>query len=298
MEKHFNKELVMAKKDNEDFGNSTKCCICDNDYVDNDVKVRDHCHITGKHKGSVHRDYKINVKLNHKIPVVLHNLKNYDSHLIMQELGKLSLKINVMPNGLEKYVSFSFNNKLSFIDSFQFLSSSLDDLVKYLNKDDFKYLSQEFDNNVSDLVKQKGFYHYEYMSNFEKFKEQLPNKEKFYSSLTGKKISDKEYKHALNVWNKFETKTTKDYHDLYLKCDVLLLTDVFEKFRNNNLKNYGLCLSHYLSTPALSWDAIPNMTKVELELIPDPDMYIFLEKGTRGGVLIFLIDIVKSAINI
>ena len=85
---------------------------------------------------------------------------------------------------------------------------------------------------------------------------------------------------------------------MYLKCDVLLLTDVFEKFRNNNLKNYGLCLSHYLSTPALSWDAIPNMTKVELELIPDPDMYIFLEKGTRGGVLIFLIDIVKSAINI
>ena len=96
-------------------------------------------------------------------------------------------------------------------------------------------MSQEFDNNE-----------------FEK----LPSKEKFYSSLTGKKISDKEYKHVLNVWNKFEMKTMKDYHNLYLKCDVLLLADVFEKFRNNSIKNYGLCPSHYLNVPALSWDAM------------------------------------------
>ena len=79
-------------------------------------------------------------------------------------------------------------------------------------------------------------------------------------------------------------KTIKDYRDLYLKCAALLLADVFEKFRNNSLKNYGLCPSHYLSAPALSWDAMLNMTKVELELIPDPNMYIFFEKGTRGGV--------------
>ena len=75
----------------------------------------------------------------------------------MQELGKCNLKINVIPNGLKKYMSFTINNKLSFSGSFQFLSSSLDSLVKYLNKDDFKYLSQEFDNNALDLVKQKGF---------------------------------------------------------------------------------------------------------------------------------------------
>ena len=77
-------------------------------------------------------------------------------------------------------------------------------------------------------------------------------------------------------------KTMKDYHDLYLKCDVLLLANVFEKFKNESLKNYGLCLSHYLSAQALSWDVILNMTKVKLDFIPDPDM--FFEKGTRGGV--------------
>ena len=129
----------------------------------------------------------------------------------MQELGKFSLKINVVPNGLEKYISFSINNKLSFIYSFQFLSSSLDSLVKNSSKDDFKYLSQEFDNNILDFVQQKVFYPYEYMTDFKRFEEQLPSKEKLYSSLTGKKISNKKYDHILKVWNKFEMTTIKNY---------------------------------------------------------------------------------------
>ena len=85
------------------------------------------------------------------------------------------------------------------------------------------------------------------MSNFEKFKEELPSTERLYNLVTGKIISYKEYKYILNVWNKFKMKTMKDYHDLYLKCNVLLLADVFEKFRNNSLKNYGLCLIHCFS---------------------------------------------------
>ena len=136
----------------------------------------------------------------------------------MQELFKFNIEINDIPNGFEKYMKISINNMLSFVDSFQFLSSLLDGLVKNLNKVDFKWFSIEFDNNVSDLVKQKGFYLYKYMSDFQKFKEELPRKEKFYSSLTGKKIRDKEYKHVLDVWKKFELKTMKDYFDLYLKC--------------------------------------------------------------------------------
>ena len=85
----------------------------------------------------------------------------------MQELGKFNLKINVIPDGLEKYMSFTVNNKLSFIDRFQFLSSSLNSLVKNLGKDDFKYLrTKNVDNNVLDLVNQKGLYPYEYMSDF------------------------------------------------------------------------------------------------------------------------------------
>ena len=144
----------------------------------------------------------------------------------MQELGKFGLRINVIPNGLENDMSFSINNKLSFIDGFQFLSSSLDSLVKNLIKDDFKYLSQEFNNNVLDLVRQKGFSPYKYMSYFEKFNEKSLSKEMFNSSLAGTKISAKEYKHVLKVWKKFEMQMMKDYHELYLKCNVLLLVDV------------------------------------------------------------------------
>ena len=99
----------MTKEDNENFKNYNKCWICDNYDID-DVKVRDHCHITGKYRGYAHRDCNINLKLNQKIHAVFHNLKNYDSHLIMQELGKFNLKTNVIPNEYQK--------KFSFIDNF------------------------------------------------------------------------------------------------------------------------------------------------------------------------------------
>ena len=148
---------MKSKKDNEGFESSTKCWICDNDYIYGIVKLRDNCHMSGKYRGLTQRECSINVKLNRKIPLVFHNLKSYDSPLITQELGKFSSKLSVIPNGLEKYMNFSVNNKLSFTDSFPFLSSSLDSLVR-------------------DLGKEKIFYPYEHMSNFEKLKEKLSMK--------------------------------------------------------------------------------------------------------------------------
>ena len=106
LKKQFNKELVMTKEGNEKFQSSTKCWICDNDYVDNDIKARNHCQITRKYTGSALKDCNVNLKSNHKVAIVFHNL--------MQELGKLKLKINVISNGLEKYISCTINNKLSF----------------------------------------------------------------------------------------------------------------------------------------------------------------------------------------
>ena len=126
----------MTNEDNEDFEKSTKCWICDNDCIGRDVEGRDHYHITGKYRSSAHWDCNVNVRLNHKILAVFHNLQNYGPHLIMQGLDKFNLKI---PRGLEKYMSFSVNNKLVFIDSIQLLSSSLDSLVKKLWKDYFTY---------------------------------------------------------------------------------------------------------------------------------------------------------------
>ena len=149
----------MTKENNENFKSFTKCWIFDNGCVDNDDKVRDHYHIIERYKyrGCAHRDCNTNLKLNRKIPIVFNHLKNYDSHLIMQELGKFNLKTNVILNEVEKYMSFAINNMLSFIGSFQYLSSSLDNLVGNLDKVDFKYLSQELVNKALNPLNQKGF---------------------------------------------------------------------------------------------------------------------------------------------
>ena len=100
-ENHFNKELVITKVSHKDFENSTKYWICDNDFVDGDVKVRDPCHITGKHRGYARRYCNTNFKLNHIIPIVFQKLKNYDPYLITEKLGNFNFKVNAIPNRLE-----------------------------------------------------------------------------------------------------------------------------------------------------------------------------------------------------
>ena len=169
--------LAIIKKDDEDIESSIKCWICDNIYGAGDVKVRDHHHLTGKYRSPAQEDCNLKVKLNYKIPIVLHNLKNYDSHLIMQKLGKFDFKINVMPNGLEKYMTFNINDKLIFVGRAQFVRSQLCRLVQSLGKNDFKHLNQEFDSKVLYLLKQRGFLSYEYISGFQRFKEELSSKQ-------------------------------------------------------------------------------------------------------------------------
>ena len=122
------------------------------------------------------------------------NLRGYDSHFIMQQIGQIAKKytrtnkngqqkemnINAIPNNMEKYMAFMFGNHLVFLDSFQFMSSSLDNLVKNLPDEAFKLTKQEFQNEQLNLMKQKGIYPYDYMDSFEKFNEtELPTKQHF-----------------------------------------------------------------------------------------------------------------------
>ena len=158
-------------------------------------------------------------------------------------------------------------------------------MVKNLSDNDFKSLSEEFSGDFLILVKQKGVYPYEYMDSFQKFSEdKLPDRCKFFSSPKDKCISEEDYLKANDIWNVFKMNTVGDYHDLYLKTDNLLLGDVFEKFFNTCLDYYGLDPCHYFSSPGLSWDAMIKMAGIELELFSDIDMYLFFEKGMRGGI--------------
>ena len=118
-------------------------------------------------------------------------MRGYDSHLIFNELEKFDVKISVIPNGLEKCMVFFFNKNLVFIDSMEFMNSSLDKLVKSLSDEDFKYLVEEFGSKNLELLKPKDDYPYEYMNSFERFNEEnLPARKNFYNSIKDGKIGD------------------------------------------------------------------------------------------------------------
>ena len=140
MKDQFNKNLVMIEREEYLFQQSNSCWICKKIIDNEDEKVRDHCHIIGKFRGNAHWDCNINFQLTKTIPVIFHNLKGYDSHLIFSELHKFNLEVDVIPNGLEKYMAFFLGRDLVFTDSMQFKNSSLDKFVKNLSDEDFKYL--------------------------------------------------------------------------------------------------------------------------------------------------------------
>ena len=171
----------MTAEESAKFERSNICWICGGliDIADN--KARDHCHIFGKDRGCAHWSCNINLKISKNVPVIFHNLRGYDSHLIFKELSKFSCRVSVIPNVLEKYMSFTLNNNIVFIDSMLFLNSSLDKLVKNLGSEDFKYLSEVFSNEKLELVKKKGIYPYECTDSFKKFKEsKLPDIDCFF----------------------------------------------------------------------------------------------------------------------
>ena len=303
IKRQFNKPLKMTNEDELNFKKATKCHICNKQYTAEDVKVRDHCHITGLYRGSAHNDCNLKLRIKPeeiKIPVIFHNLKGYDSHFIMQQIGKIAknnsytnnkgeqtqMDINVLHNNMEKYMAFMLGRHLSFLDSFQFISSSLDKLVSNLPDDAFKFTSQMFKKDKKlKLMKKKGIYPYDYIDGFEKFNNtELPSKNDFYSLLNNEHITGEQYQDAQSVWKILKLKSMADYHDLYLGSDVLLLADVFENFRKTCMLYYKLDPCNYFTSPGLSWDAMLKMTEIKLELMTDIDMFQFIEKGLSGGI--------------
>ena len=215
----------MSEKCEQRFQSSNKCWICDKLFDAGDNKVRDHWHVVGKYRGSAHWSCNINLKLGNR------------------KIGKFDVKVNIIPNGLEKYMAFTINNNLVFVDSMSFMSFSLHGLIKNMSDNNFKYFPQESGGDLLELVKQKYVYPYEYVDSFKKFSEyKLPDRCEFFSSLKDECINEKYFLHAINVWNVFKMNKMGDYHDLYLKTDVLLLADVFEKFIDTCLQYYGLDL--------------------------------------------------------
>ncbi|GBC28037.2 hypothetical protein RIR_jg2311.t1 [Rhizophagus irregularis DAOM 181602=DAOM 197198] len=305
--------MPLTTQEQASYDNAINCWICRNPLDGN--KVRDHCHITGRYRGAAHRGCNLDLSIKPRemhIPVIFHNLSGYDGHIIMQGIGAMECEddIDPIPYNMEKYMAFKLGS-LRFIDSLQFMKSSLDKLASNLgaekcraqecsnpqhlwridagrcfaHPENFKITRSQIPPELLEIYLKKGVYPYEYMDDWKKFeKTSLPPKGAFYSKLNETHISDKEYEYAQYVWEKAGCKTMQDYHDIYLKTDVLLLADIFQNFREMALKKYGLDPLWYYSTPGFAWDALFLMTGQRLDLITDQDMYMMVEQGLRGGI--------------
>ena len=293
------KRILWGKGEKEAFEKTDICWFCQKKIEDK--KVADHCHLTGKFRGAAHEICNLKAKVPEFTPVFMHNLDGYDSHLFIKNMGNEFGEITAIPNNEEKYISFSLKiiwgefednegkkrnlkHEIRFVDSLKFMDYPLADLVENLDKNDLHCLKRFFPEDA-DLLSRKGVFPYEFMDSFEKFHFTFPEKDAFFSQLTGE-VSDEDFSHAKKVWEKFGMTDLGEYHDLYLKTDVFLLADVVENFRTVLLKNYLLDPAWFLTAPAFFWEAMLKMTGVELELICEGDIEMsrFFERQIRGGV--------------
>ena len=314
-----NKKIIWTDEDKIKHKNNVKCaqCECKLGFKD---KVAHHDHITGKYISTLCNDCNLLLRYKKFIPVYIHNLKGYDSHLFVSSLFKYGYKhkssdnISCIPNNEEKYISFSKNiqvdvyedkktgeikpvmYEIRFLDTFAFMATSIEKLSDNLRSSSndinelrkiFKNTSNEFkDDEQFKLMIQKGVYPYDYIDNFNRLYENyLPDINEFYSKLYKSKCDIDDYKHAQKVFKVFGCKNILDYHNVYLKSDVLLLSDIWDNFRNVCYNNYGLDTCYYYTAPSLSWDSMLKITKIFLELITDVEMFKMIESsGIRGGI--------------
>lgn len=294
--------IIISDEEENEFETAVLCHICEKRIGQSEIKVRDHCHLTGKYRGAAHQSCNIAYVVNTHVPVVFHNLSGYDSHFIIREIStQFSGDISIIPINDQKYISFTKtiseravnyrqHIKLRFIDSFRFMADSLDKLVSYLPSEKKLILRNDsifksFSNEKLELLERKGVFPYDYVDSWEKLNEtRLPTREQFYSKLNESEISQRDYDFAHRIWNEFDIKTLGEYSDQYLKTDILLLADVFENFRETCMSIYKLDPAHFYTSPGYSWSAMLKYTKVQIELFTDIDMLLFIERGIRGGI--------------
>ena len=286
----------LTKAQWKDYKGVSSCHICFKPFKEDNRKVGDHYHYNGIYRGVAHLLCNLQYKIPSYIPVLFHNLSGYEAHMFIKELAKCRSRMGVITKDKEDYISFSVSVEvgkyidknreeksreidLRFIDSLKFMSSSLDSLVNNLacRGDEF-FGFKDYKESQYKLLIQKGIYPYEYVDDWDKFAETtLLPKEAFHSKLNMSGVSDQDYEHACRVWSDFGVRNLGEYHDLYLKTDVILLANVFKAFRKVCLDHYGLDPAHFYAAPGLVWRTCLKKTRIRLELLLDPDMLLMFE---------------------
>ena len=267
----------------ESFQQSKVCWLCENALGED--TVRDHDHLTGKYRGAAHNKCNLNCKKKSSsfVPIFFHNFSGYDCHLIFEELltsaYNLKLPINIIPKSMENYVSVQVGC-LRFLDSYRFLSSSLQKLITSLN--DFPYMQNE--GLTDDLLKKKLAYPYEKF-NLNNLHEPLNlTKEDYWSTLNQSYPCEDDIKRTQQLIDTYNITTAQELTELYLKMDVLQLTDVFENFVEKSTLEYGINPLYSYSLPGYTWKAGLKLTKIKLDFIKDKQLLLLLENNIRGGI--------------
>ena len=286
-------ELNMSKEDEVMFQSATACNICDKVFMHDEMRHRDHCHLTGVFLGAAHVACNVNRVVPSTFVLMSHNFTGFDSHFMVKSMteDKRLNSLKALPYNTEKFRTLSFNN-YTFVDSIAFLPSSLEQLVRDLTTTEcqFNILDQVqlYPNDRSDLKKlflRKNVFPYEFNTSLAKLRatKNIPAKEDFSSKLSNSVISDEDYAHATKVWEEFECENMDEYCKMYCLSDTALLAEVMLRFRNEVMQDHGLDCCHYISLPQLAFDCMLKMTGVKIGLISDPDMYLFIEANIRGG---------------
>ena len=285
--KNTNKDIIMTQEDEEDFINNNICRFCEKENIAD--KVRDHCHLTGKYKVPAHNTCNINVtqKQSSFIPLIFHNFSNYDFHMFFKKLVDKKndkIKFDIIPRTNEEYIPVTYGC-IRFVDSYRFLSSGLDSLVKNLDKNDFEILKTEFPDKWH-YVNKKLAYPYEHFNCIDDYQQPVINLENkdFFSKLKNKYPDDKDIDRTREIIKKFNIKNGKELTELYLKSDVILLADIFEKFIRVSVNEFGINPLYCVSLPGYTWQCGLKYTGINLQTLQDKDMILLLENNIRGGI--------------
>ncbi len=269
----------------------TRCYLCDQVMEWGD-RVFDHCHLTGRLLGVAHDACNLARREQVRLTCFSHNFSGYDSHFLVRSFRhhypRRIQNIFGIPQNTQRFKAININNRIQFVDSFQFLSDSLASLAGMLESSHsvFPVMDQLVQDPVSKkLLLRKGVYPYAFATSIQALREAtvLPPRKHFTSDITGETCTEQDYQHAEVVWKHFGCSTMEEYTNLYIKTDTYLLADIMLDFRNRIWQAFELDICQYLSLPHLAMDAMLKQTGVEIELLSDHLMCELFRKSIRGG---------------
>ena len=277
----------MTQEDEEKYENNNICRFCDKN-IESD-KVRDHCHLTGKYRGLSHNVCNINVKQKDStfIPYAFYNFSNYDCHMFFKrlvDLKKHKVKFKIIPETNEEYIAVKYGC-IRFIDSYRFLSDSLDELVKNLDEHDFKILKKDFPDKWQYLNK-KLAYPYEYFNSIDDYQKNVDNlkKEDFFSKLKNDYPDEEEIERTKEIIEILNIEDGEELTKLYCKSDVILLADVTKKFVKVSFDEHGINPLYCVSLPGYTYQCALKYTDIKLQTLQDKDLILLIENKIRGGI--------------